>query len=301
VIDYPDILTNAAFFEESGFEITYLSADWDGFVNLEELRASIKKETILVMTTFANHVLGTIQPIREMKEILMTTKSSAALFVDAGHAYGRISIDIKELDVDMLSFSAHKIHGPQGAGALYVKKGIKLAQTKHGVVRVDEFDTGGISMAALAGMAKAIELQFNDLQIHIDHMRNMQKRLLTGIEEGIGKVLVNGIIGEKRICHNLNISIEDVEGEGITLMMDIFGITVATGSACSSQGLQPNYIMMATGRSFVQSHGSIKFTLSRLTTEKEIDYTIEKFNLAVTKLKKITPLSNHKLQITNDK
>ncbi|MCL2065195.1 MAG: cysteine desulfurase [Candidatus Cloacimonetes bacterium] len=301
-IDYPDILTNAAFFEENGFDVTYLGADWDGYIDLEKLKSSLRKETILVMTTLANHVLGTIQSIKKIKEIInchpsktgveMTgsSNSNIALFVDAGHAYGRMPIDVKELDVDILSFSAHKINGPQGAGALFVKKGTKIAQTKHGIVRIDNLDTGGISLAALAGMAKAIELQFNDLQGHIDYMRSLQNRLLQGIEEKLGKVLVNGAWGENRICHNLNISIENVEGEGMMMMLDMFGINVATGSACSSQGLQPNYIMMATGRNFVQSHGSMKFTLSRLTTQAEIDYTIVKFVEVVGKLRKITSI-----------
>ena len=295
-IDYPDILTNAAFFEQSGFEVTYLGADWEGFIDLDELKNSIRKDTILVMTTLANHVLGTIQPIKKIMEIIRSAKlrlamdNDIALFVDAGHAYGRMPIDVKNLDVDLLSFSAHKINGPQGAGALYVKKGTKLAQIKHGITRIDSLDTGGISMAALAGMAKAIEIQFSDLQGNIDYMRSLQNRLLNGIENHLGKVLVNGAWGENRICHNLNISIENVEGEGMMMMLDMFGITVATGSACSSQGLQPNYIMMATGRNFVQSHGSMKFTMSRLTTEAEIDYTIEKFVEVVGKLRKISSL-----------
>ena len=286
-IDYPDILTNAAFFEDSGFEVTYLSADIEGFIDLDELKKSIRKDTILVMTTLANHVLGTIQPIKKIKEII---GSDIALFVDAAHAFGRMFIDVKDLDIDLLTLSAHKIHGPQGAGALYVKKGTKLAQIKHGIVRIDNLDTGCISLAALAGMAKAIEIQFKDLQGNIDYIKGLRDRLLHGIEAQLGKVLINGAWGENRICHNLNISIENVEGEGNMLMLDMFGITVATGSACSSQGLQPNYIMMAIGKNFVQSHGSMKFTLSRMTTEAEIDYTIEKFGEVVRKLRKISSL-----------
>ena len=286
-IDYPDILTNAAFFEDSGFEVTYLGADNEGFIDLDELQKAITKDTILVMTTLANHVLGTIQPIKKIKDII---GSDIALFIDAGHAYGRIPIDVKDFGIDLLTFSAHKINGPQGAGALYVKKGIKLAQIKHGVVRMDDLDTGCISMATLAGMAKAIEIQFSNLQGNIDYIKNLRDSLLQGIENHLGKVLINGAWGENRICHNLNISIENVEGEGMMMMLDMFGITVATGSACSSQGLQPNYIMMAIGKNFVQSHGSMKFTLSRLTTQAEIDYTIEKFVEVVNKLRKISSL-----------
>ena len=290
-IDYPDILTNAAFFEENGFDVTYLGADKEGFIDLEELKSSIRNDTILVMTTLANHVTGTIQPIKKIRNII---GSDIGLFVDAGHAYGRMMIDVKDLNIDILTFSAHKIHGPQGVGAIYVRKGIKLAQITHGISRIDTLNTGGISLAAIAGMAKAIELQFKDLQTNIDLMTTLRNRLLKGIEEQIGKVLVNGPLGDNRISHNLNISIEDVEGEGIMLMLDIFKISVATGSACSTQGLQPNYVMMAIGRNFVQSHGSIKFTLSRMTTEKEIDYVIEKFCEVINKLRKISPLRKEK-------
>jgi cysteine desulfurase len=291
-IDYPDILTNAAFFEESGFEVTYLTADIDGFINLDELKSSINKNTILVMTTMANHVLGTIQPIKKIREIMSEKNPNTAIFCDACEAFGRMQINVNDLGIDMLSLSAHKIHGPQGAGALYVRKGTALAQTKHGINRIDEFDTGGLSMANLAGMSKAIEIQFRDLDTHISHIKGLQTHLLKGIEERIGKVSVNGTLGIDRICNNLNISIEEVEGEALTMLMDIAGITVATGSACASQGLKPNYVMMAVGKSFTQSHGSMKFTLSRLNTKEEIDFVIEKFCEAVTKLRKMSPFTS---------
>jgi len=291
-VDYPDILTNAAFFEESGFDVTYLPADIEGFVDLDLLRSSLRADTILVMTTLANHVLGTIQPVQKMRDIMTQARSKAALFVDAAHAYGRMLLDVKTLGADMLTLSAHKIHGPQGAGALYVKKGIMLAQSKHGINRMDEYDTGCISMANLAGMARAVELTFADIERDIANMRNMQTYLLKGLEDNLGKLTVNGALGEGRICHNLNVSIEEVEGEALTMLLDLAGITVATGSGCASQNLQPNYVMMAVGKSFTQSHGSIKFTMSRLTTKDEIDYTIERFSDSVKKLRKFSPFGN---------
>jgi cysteine desulfurase len=288
-IDYPDILTNAAFFEENGFEVTYISADHDGFINLEELKNAITKDTILVMTTLANHVLGTIQPVKKIKEIIQEQNNQTALFIDAAHAYGRLKIDVKDLNCDLLTFSGHKIHAPQGTGALYVKKGIHLNQYKHGINRMDDLDTGCISMAGLAGLAKAVEIQFSNLENTIEYIRNLQNYLLQGLEKKLGKLFINGPIGNDRICHNLNISMTDIEGEGLMLMLDIAGITVATGSACASQGLKPNYILMATGRTFVQSHGSIKFTLSRMNTFEELDYVIEKFTESVEKLRKLSP------------
>lgn len=292
-IDYPDILTNAAFFEESGFDVTYLGADRDGLINLDELQNAITNETILIMTTLANHVMGTIQPIKKISEIIKNKNTQTALFVDAGQAYGRMLIDVKELGIDIMSVSAHKIHGPQGAGALYVKKGINLSQTKHGIVRMDDLDTGGISMAALAGFAKAVEIQFKDIDNNIKYIRSLQNRLLEGIQKNIDHIYINGPIGENRICHNLNVSMDYIEGEAIMMMLDLAGITVATGSACASQGLKANYILMATGRNFVQSHGSMKFTLSKFNTENEIDYVIEKLTEIVKTLRERSPLTKN--------
>jgi cysteine desulfurase len=290
VIDYPDILTNAAFFENSGFEVTYLNADYDGFVDLDELKAAIRPDTIMVMTTFANHVMGTIQPIKEMRKIIDETNQNIALFVDAGHAYGRIDIDVNEYGIDLMSVSAHKIHGPQGVGALYVRSGLQLASTKHGINRIDSLDTGGISIAGIAGFAKAVQLQFSNLQAHIAKMVALRNRLYEGIKKNIPHILLNGPEGNKRIAHNLNVSFDYIEGEAILMMLDVNNITVATGSACASQGLKPNYILMATGRNFVQSHGSIRFTLSRFTTEEEVDYVIEKLTTIVEELRSRSPL-----------
>jgi len=294
VIDYPDILTNAAFFEDSGFEVTYLNADFDGFVDMEELKAAIRPDTIMVMTTFANHVMGTIQPVKEMRKIMDESGHEIALFVDAGHAYGRIAIDVKEYGIDLMSVSAHKIHGPQGVGALYVRNGIQLSSSKHGINRIDALETGCISIPAIAGFAKAVQLQFSDLQAHIAKIISLRERLYKGIKENIPHILLNGPEGDKRIAHNLNVSFDYIEGEAIMMMLDVHSITVATGSACASQGLKPNYILMATGRNFVQSHGSIKFTLSRYNTEEEIDYVIEKLSQIVEELRSRSPLYKQK-------
>lgn len=290
VVDYPDILTNAAFFENSGFEVTYLNADWNGFIDLDELREAIRPDTILMMTTFANHIMGTIQPIKEIRKILNEASNHIPLFVDAGHAYGRIPIQVDDYGIDMMSVSAHKIHGPQGVGALYVRSGLQLNNSKHGINRVDNLETGCVSIANIAGFAKAVQLQFSDLSNHIKKMTALRERLYNGIKKNIQHILLNGPEGDQRISHNLNVSFDYIEGEAIMMMLDVNHITVATGSACASQGLKPNYVLMATGRNFVQSHGSIKFTLSRFTTEEEVDYVIEKLTEIVEELRSRSPL-----------
>ncbi len=292
VIDYPDLLTNAAFFEKSGFEVTYLQSDDQGLIDLEQLKGSIRKDTIMMMTTFVNHTVGSIQPIKEIREILDTADHKIALHVDAGQAYGKLPIDVNELGIDLMSISAHKIHGPQGVGALFQKKGIVVGPVIHGINRIDNHQTGGISMANIAGFAKAVELTFSDLDKTISQLKELSSYLMEKIEATIPYYMLNGPKGKNRAPHNVNYSFDFIEGEAIMLMLDIAGISVATGSACASQGLKANYILMAMGRNHEQSHSSMKFTLSRYNTKEEIDYTVEKLAEIVKELRRRSPLYN---------
>lgn len=292
VVDYPDLLTNAAYLEKQGFEVTYLPADSEGFIDLEQLRSAIRPNTSLFMTTLVNHVVGTIQPLAEIKAILEAADHKIFFHADAGQAFGKIPLDVKNLGVDTLSVSAHKIHGPQGIGALYVKKGTRLGQSIHGVQRMDNLQTGGLSMALIAGFAKAVELTFRDLEGNIRYLRELSNYLIDQIESKISHVELNGPRGDKRACHNVNISIDYIEGEAIAMMLDMHGITVATGSACASQGLKANYVMMAMGKTHVQSHGSMKFTLSRLNTRAEIDATVAALVEITESLRARSPLYN---------
>ncbi len=294
VIDYPDLLTNASFFEASGFDVTYLNADWDGFVDLKELKAAIRPDTILFMTTLANHTVGAIQPIKEMRAILDSSGRHIPMFVDACESYARMPIDVKEMGIDMMSVSAHKIHGPQGMGFLYVKSGTKLSQIKHGIQRVDSLETGGVSIPALAGFAKAVELAFTDFEKNLAYITSLRDRLLSRLENEIEHTLLNGPRGEKRVSHNLNITFDYIEGEAIMMMLDLNNISVATGSACASQGLKPNYVLMAIGRNHVQSHGSIKFTFSRYNTIEDVDTTVEKLKEISTELRRRSTLFQNK-------
>jgi len=292
VIDYPDILTNAAFFENSGFDVTYLEADNEGFIDLEQLKNSIREDTILFMTTIGNHTVGTIQPLKEIKEILDSAEQKIAIHVDACEAYARIPINVNELGIDLMTISAHKIHGPQGIGALYQRKGIKLGLVQHGVNRMDNLQTGGLNIASIAGFAKAVELAFDEKEDNMSKIRKLSDYLLNKIETTIPDTLLNGPRGNKRAPHNINISFDYIEGEAIMMMMDISGISISTGSACASQGLKPNYVLMALGRNHEQSHSSMKFTFSRYNTFQEIDYTVEKLAEVVKELRSRSPLCN---------
>lgn len=290
VVDYPDLLTNAAWLEKQGFELSYLEPDAEGLVSAEKLKAAIRQDTILFLTTIVNHVVGTIQPIEDYNRVLLEAGHKIWWHADAGQAYGKMLLDVHALGVDTLSVSAHKIHGPQGIGALYVKKGTKLSQLIHGVNRVDQFQTGGISIALIAGFARAAEITFADLNATISQLRGLSNYLLQRLEATIGEIELNGPRGEGRACHNINVSISYIEGEAITMMLDANGITVATGSACASQGLKANYVLMAMGKNHVQSHGSMKFTLSRFNTREDIDFTVDRLAEITQALRQRSPL-----------
>lgn len=290
VVDYPDLLTNAAYFESLGFELSYLEPDEEGFVSADKLKASLRTDTILFMSTMVNHVVGTIQPIAEYSRVLAEAGHKIWFHVDAGQAFGKLPVDVRTLGMDTLSVSAHKIHGPQGIGALFVKKGTKLSPVIHGVKRFDSLQPGGLSLAAIAGFAKAVELVFSDLDAGIKQLRELSDYLLQQLESQIDHIELNGPRGQGRACHNINVSIDYIEGEAITMMLDMHGITVATGSACASQGLKPNYVLMAMGKNHVQSHGSMKFTLSRYNTREQIDFTVARLKEIAAVLRERSPL-----------
>ncbi len=297
-VDYPDILTNLAFFENSGFEITYLEADDEGFVSADKLKEAIRPDTIMFLTSVANHVVGTLQPIVEYSKVLKEADHKIYFHADACQAYGKIPLNMQDLAFDTMSVSAHKIHGPQGVGALYVRKGTPLTPTIHGVKRVDNLNTGGINIAGLAGFVKAIEITFENFETNQAYLRKLTDYIYDKITSEITHTSINGAPGERRAPHNMNISFDFIEGEAITMMLDIHGVTVATGSACASQGLQANYVLMAMGKTHVQSHGSIKFTVSRYNTIEELDYMIEKMKEVVESLRSRSPLYLEKI---NDK
>ncbi len=290
LVDYPDLLTNAAWLEKQGFEVTYLEPDAQGFISAEKLAAAIREDTSLFLTTIVNHVVGTIQPMAEYKKVLENAGHKIYWHADAGQAYGKMPLDLKELGVDTLSVSAHKIHGPQGVGALFVRKGTRMAQIIHGVSRVGSVQPGGVSIALIAGFAKAAQITFADLNATISQLRELSNYLLERLEAEIPEIELNGPRGEKRVSHNINISIAYIEGEAITMMLDLKGITVATGSACASQGLKPSYVLMAMGKNHVQSHGSMKFTLSRYNTKEQIDFAVASLAEITAQLRKRSPL-----------
>lgn len=290
-IEHHAILHTCEYLEKHGFEVTYLDVDSEGFVRPEVLEAAIKDNTILVSIMMVNNEVGTIEPIKELAAV---AKAHGALFhTDAVQALGNVPIDVKDLGVDFLSMSAHKIYGPKGVGALYVRKGARLTNFMHGGAQESKKRAGTENMAGIVGFGKAAELAMNNLDNHIAHCTNLRNRLWEKISETIPDVQLNGSL-ERRHPGNLNISFDYIEGEAILLMLDANGICVSTGSACSSSSLAPSHVLDALGVPITKMNGTIRFTVGDFTTDEDIDKVVEVLNKIVTRLRDLSPVTGQK-------
>lgn len=286
-IEHPAILSACKELYREGFKITYVNVDKEGFIDLKELEKSITDKTILISIMHANNEIGTIQPIEEIAEI--AKKHKIVFHSDAVQSFTKIHIDVKKLGIDFMSFSAHKIHGPKGIGALYVKKGTKLVKQIHGGRHEYNLRAGTENVSGAVGFAKAVELGMKNFDERVNHMIKLRDKLINDIIKKISHTQLNGS-KDKRLCNNANISFNFVEGESLLMKLDMKGIAVSTGSACSSHSLKPSHVLMAIGLKHEVAHGTIRFTLSEYNTEEEIDYTLKNLIEIVKKLRKISPL-----------
>jgi cysteine desulfurase len=286
-IEHPAILNTCKALENEGAEVTYLDVDEDGIISLDQLRSSIKPYTKLISIMHANNEIGTIQPIKEIGEI---AKEHKILFhTDAVQTLTKIKIDVQEINIDLISFSAHKIHGPKGVGALYVKKRTPLKSITYGGSHEYKKRPGTENIPGIVGFAKALEISKHE---DIEKMTKLRDRLIDGLLK-IPKSKLNGS-REHRLCNNANVGFEFIEGEGILMHLSNRGICVSTGSACSSASLEPSHVLRAIKLRHEIIHGAIRFTLSKYTTEKEIDYTIKTVASIVKKLRKFSALHEGK-------
>ena len=290
-IEHHAILHTCEYLEKQGFEVTYLDVDKEGFVSPEDLEKNIKDETILVSVMFINNEIGTVEPIKDLAE---TAHRHKVLFhSDAVQAVGNVHIDVKDLGIDMLSMSAHKIYGPKGQGALYIRKGVRLSNFIHGGAQEMGKRAGTENMAGIVGFGKAAEIAQKNLDAHIKHCSELRDYLIEEIEKRIPKVFVNGS-RKHRHPGNANITFEYIEGESILLLMDMYGIAVSTGSACSSKSLNPSHVLSAIGIPHEMIHGSIRFTTGDLTIKEDIDFAVEKLVEVVEKLRELSPVNSEK-------
>ena len=272
--------------ERRGFEVTYLEVQPDGLLDLNQLEAAIRKDTILVSVVYVNNEIGVIQDIPAIGELCRG--KGVLLHVDSAQATGKLDIDLQSLKVDLMSFSAHKTYGPKGIGALYVRRKprVRLEAQMHGGGHERGFRSGTLATHQIVGMGEAFRLAKLEMAAECRSIRTMRDQLLAGMNQ-MEEVFVNGSL-ERRVPHNLNLSFNFVEGE--SLIMAVKDIAVSSGSACTSASLEPSYVLRALGRSDELAHSSIRFTLGRFTTQAEVDYTVDHLKAKVAKLRDLSPL-----------
>ena len=286
-IEHHAVLHTCQYLEKQGFEVTYLDVDEEGFINLEDLKNAITDKTILVSIMFANNEIGTIEPVKEIGEICRERK--VLFHTDAVQAVGNVKIDVKDMNIDLLSLAGHKIYGPKGIGALYVRKGIRIHNLIHGGGQERNRRAGTENIAGIVGLGKAIELASQNLEEHAKNMVVLRDRLIEGLLK-IPYTRLNGPRGDKRLPGNVNVSFEFIEGESILLSLDFEGVCASSGSACTSGSLDPSHVLLAIGLPHEKAHGSLRLTLGDGSTEEDVDYVLEVVPPIIERLRKMSPL-----------
>ncbi len=286
-VEHHAILHTCQWLEKQGCEVTYLPVDAEGKISAEQLREAIRPDTVLVSIMFANNEIGTVNPIAELGAVC---KEKGVLFhVDAVQAVGTLPIDVKAMNIDMLSMSAHKFYGPKGVGALYVRKGIRLPSFIHGGAQESRRRAGTENVPGIVGLGKAIELACSEMEENAKRLQAMRDRLIAGIEEKIPYCRLNGSRTE-RLPGHVNFSFQFIEGESMLMLLNAAGICGSSGSACTSGSLDPSHVLLAIGLPHEIAHGSLRLTLGRENTEEDVDYILEKLPPIVERLRAMSPL-----------
>ncbi|MGI6114329.1 MAG: cysteine desulfurase NifS [Mahellales bacterium] len=286
-IEHHAVLHTCEYLEKHGFEVTYLPVDRYGLVTKEQVLSAITDKTILVTIMFANNEIGTIQPIKEIAEVV---KDKGVYFhTDAVQAVGNVPIDVKNLNVDLLSLSGHKIYGPKGVGVLYIKKGVKIDPVLHGGAQENNRRAGTENVPGIVGIGKALELACRDLDKRIDKLTRLRERLIDGIMSTIPHTILNGH-RQRRLPGNINMCFEYIEGESLLLSLDLEGVACSSGSACTSGSLDPSHVLLALGLPHEIAHGSLRLTLGDDNTQEDVDYVLEILPGIVNRLRRMSPL-----------
>ncbi|WP_293762826.1 IscS subfamily cysteine desulfurase [uncultured Aquitalea sp.] len=284
--EHKAVLDTCRELERQGFDVTYLGVQENGLIDMEAFKAAIRPDTILVSVMYVNNEIGVIQDIPQIGEICR--EKGIIFHVDATQAPGKVKIDLSTLKVDLMSLSAHKVYGPKGIGALYIRRKprVRLEAQMHGGGHERGFRSGTLPTHQIVGMGEAFRIAREDMDAESERIRMLRDRLWNGIKD-MEEVYINGD-EEQRVPHNLNVSFNFVEGE--SLIMAIKDLAVSSGSACTSASLEPSYVLRALGRSDEMAHSSIRFTIGRFTTEEEIDYAIKLLKDKIGKLRELSPL-----------
>ncbi len=273
--------------EKFGFSIIKIHVDDKGFVNLEELQEQTDKDVVLVSLSAVNNEIGTIQPLKDAVRIAKEENPNVIFHTDASDAYGRIGLNVRDLNVDMATINSYKILGPRGIGALYTKEGLEIDRILEGQIGTQRLWPGIENTPLIVGFTKASEAAFQDFEKNINHVKVLRDKLMDGIFGNLSEVILNGPKNEKRAPDNLNISFLRCEGEALTIELSLRGVYVSSGSACSRRLLQPSHVLVAIGRKFSEAHGSILMKISRLHTKEDINYVLDELPKAVNRIRGI--------------
>ncbi len=286
-IEHYAVIETCKFLGRRGFSITHLPVDEYGLVDPDDIKKAITDKTILISVMHANNEIGTIEPIAEIGKI--AREAGIYFHTDAVQTAGHIPINVDELGVDLLSISAHKLYGPKGVGALYIRKGTKLVSLVHGGEQERGRRAGTYNVPGIIGFGRAVELAQQEMNQEAERLTPLRNKLINGLLERIDHTRLNGH-PQKRLPNNVNISVDFVEGESMCLGLDLAGICASTGSACASSTLEPSHVLLVTGLSPERAYGSLRFTLGKWTTEEEIDQVLEVLPPLVAKLRAMSPL-----------
>ena len=287
-IEHHAILDTVRWLGKMGFEYTILPVDDKGFVSPADLEAAIRPDTILATIMFANNEIGTIQPIKELGEVCR--RHGVMFHVDGVQAAGHIKVDVEQLPIDMMTMAAHKMYGPKGLGALYVRRGVKLIPTLHGGGQEFGLRSGTENVPGIVGFGVAAEIAKERLERGDDKkLAQLRDYFIDGVLSRIPESHLTGATGDARLPFHTSFTVKYIEGEGMLLLLDAAGIAASSGSACTSGSLEPSYVLLATGLDHTTAHGSVRLTMSHDTTKEDIDYVLEKFPDIVEKLRAMSP------------
>ncbi len=289
-IEHLSVVFPAEQLQKHGYKVIKVPVDREGFMNLDFLMNNVDKDTLLVSVGAVNHEIGTIQDLRAIVELVKDKDENIMVHTDACDALGRVSLDVKKLNVDLASFSSHKVCGPKGAGALYIREGVKLEPIIYGQLSTQKLWPGLENVPAIAGFGKAVELFALNFDSYVNHMTKLRDSLIQGILSRVEYVLLNGPSGNKRSPDNVNISVLYCEGEALSVELSLKGIYVSSGSACTSRILQPSHVLLAIKREFHEAHGSILMKVTPLHSYEDVQYVVENIPQVVQRLRSISPL-----------
>ncbi|MCM1564407.1 MAG: cysteine desulfurase NifS [Dehalobacter sp.] len=287
-IEHHAVLDTFKYLAKNGYEITIVPVDEEGLISVQDIEKAIRPDTILISIMHANNEVGSIQPVAEIGRI---AREKGILFhVDAVQSLGKLPIDVNQMNVDLLTISSHKIYGPKGVGALYIRKGVRISPLVFGGSQERKIRSGTENAPGIIGFGKACELAGQRMADENTELVRLRDKLFDGILAGIDHVKVNGPRGAKRLPNNVNISVNFIEGESLLLSLDLVGIAGSSGSACTSGSLDPSHVLLAMGLSHEVAHGSLRLSLGRQNTDEEIDYVLQELPKIVQRLREMSPL-----------